>query len=629
MAVSVQQCSNNQDQPITCQNGYGCHGYEFIQNDKTNFEGECRNASTVTIFPRLYFSITLVQGDVPLSSDWNHLGFTCNKQNLCNTRQQIRTAVKLANEYYPWEFIERMFWSVLLSLTIILPIVVYYYVTWKYYTLRGRVPGLQPELKYGNLRQLGMITNRRPTDSYVRGFEKMQKQFGDIFQIWVGSNHYYVFCRPEHAEQIHSDRHIFDRADVRTKTFGLIAEDFLITLAGSKYKRHAKVIIPMLRKHRFQSQISIIINYVDELIEIWKDRYDKQDNSICNSILFDNEQLMLDTFTRLTFDYDLGSLKHLSKTKKLTNSSEDEIQSSELGVALTIWIGAFRRVIGNGMPTFVNDFLLKIDKKYQNALRTLENNAENIIRKCQEEIDLNNRPKTLIESLVSSLQKDEELERRKPEKEQTGITKRELVGEMLGLILGGYETSATVLAWFIYCVSQKYEVQQKMKEELKQHGITKETSLDNFDLLDQCEYIDCVLKETLRLAITSFGSPRTLLHDTIIDGFQFRKGDTVVSSFTLMQRDPRYWKLDPNQFIPERFFGVDAPDANHNPFVFGPFGGGHRGCVGQDLARLELKVIIIRYMLFVTFVNTSANNGDHYQQARISPNQFTASIKFD
>ncbi|CAF1264800.1 unnamed protein product [Didymodactylos carnosus] len=61
----------------------------------------------MTIFPRLYFRITLAQGDPPLSSDWNHLGFTCNKQNLCNTRQQIEKTVKLANDFYPWELIEK------------------------------------------------------------------------------------------------------------------------------------------------------------------------------------------------------------------------------------------------------------------------------------------------------------------------------------------------------------------------------------------------------------------------------------------------------------------------------------------------------------------------------------------
>ncbi|CAF3976426.1 unnamed protein product, partial [Rotaria sp. Silwood1] len=76
-----------------------------------------------------------------------------------------------------------------------------------------------------------------------------------------------------------------------------------------------------------------------------------------------------------------------------------------------------------------------------------------------------------------------------------------------------------------------------------------------------------------------------------------------------MHRDPRNWKLDPTQFIPERFYGINAPDANHNPFAFGPFGGGHRMCAGQDLARLEMKVIVIRLMQFVTFVDAPGNKG--------------------
>ncbi|CAF1280401.1 unnamed protein product [Adineta steineri] len=84
---------------------YGCHGYEITENGKRNYRGECRNASTMTIFPRLYFEIMLIQGDSSLSQDWNHLGLTCNKQNLCNNLEQINKMIKLANDFYPWEYI--------------------------------------------------------------------------------------------------------------------------------------------------------------------------------------------------------------------------------------------------------------------------------------------------------------------------------------------------------------------------------------------------------------------------------------------------------------------------------------------------------------------------------------------
>lgn len=71
---------------------------------------------------------------------------------------------------------------------------------------------------------------------------------------------------------------------------------------------------------------------------------------------------------------------------------------------------------------------------------------------------------------------------------------------MLGLVLAGFDTSSSILSWFVHFVSKKPETQEKIKEELKQHGITKETPLDDFDLLYGCQYIDCVMKETFRLA---------------------------------------------------------------------------------------------------------------------------------
>ncbi|CAF4262654.1 unnamed protein product [Rotaria sp. Silwood2] len=144
----------------------------------------------------------------------------------------------------------------------------------------------------------------------------------------------------------------------------------------------------------------------------------------------------------------------------------------------------------------------------------------------------------------------------KPKK--TGITKKELSDEVLAMILGGFDTTSSILSWFVYYVRE-----------------------------------------------------------------------AVTSAFSLMPCDPRYWKLDPKQFIPERLFGTDAPDANHHPLVFAPFGGGHRTCAGQELARLELKLIVIRFMLFVTFVDASGNNGGHSQAMVVSPKELAVFIKFD
>ncbi|CAF1161564.1 unnamed protein product [Adineta steineri] len=511
----------------------------------------------------------------------------------------------------------------------VLVVTIYLYLKWKYFSLRGTVPGLKPEFRFGNLRQLGVVSsNNEFIDSLMHGAEKMQRRYGDIFQFWMGLNHVYVFCRPEYAAHIFGNRQIFDRSDIRRDTFGLVAEDSLITLIGPKYRRHFKIISPVLRRNRILPQTSIMVDGVDRLISIWKERYENNENAICTCMQSDIRELIVDIFLLITLDYDMGSLKRLLNAAKHYNT-EDKSEPCDFSMAFSIWLDIFKRRSTNGIPFFINYYLLKFDNTYQKAVKTLEDYVDKIILNCKEKTHPSDKPINLITSLVSALQTDEVSECLKSESEKTGLTKKELLGEVLFLFVAGFDTTVNTLSWFIYYVSKKPEIQRKIKEELKRNGITRETILDNFDLLNECKYIDCVVKETLRIAPFGLGAFRTVTEDTIIDGVKFRKGENIVCAFSLIQNDPRYWKLDPTQFIPERFYGTDAPDANHHPFAFFPFGGGHRTCIGQDLARLELKIIIIRLMQFVTLIDAPGNNGGHHQQSTAAPKEMAISIKFD
>ncbi|CAF1216240.1 unnamed protein product, partial [Didymodactylos carnosus] len=293
----------------------------------------------------------------------------------------------------------------------------------------------------------------------------------------------------------------------------------------------------------------------------------------------DNQQLMLDIFTLIAFDYDFGSLNNLLS------------------------------IISRKSATLINIE----DKPELSDLKT----------------NLNDKAINLVASLVSSLHKDEVAEMLKREEVKIGFTKQELLDEVLSLLLAGYETTSSTISWFIYYVHKNPEAEQKMKEELKRHGITKETSLDYDNLLQKCEYIDCVINETLKIAPLAVGSFQTLIKGAVVDGVKLRRGETVLSAFSLMQSDPRNWKLDPTQFIPERFYGIDAPDRNHHSFAFMPFGGGNRTCAGQDAACLELKVIVTRLMQFVTFIDAPGKDDGHCQRMIIMPKELAVSIKFD
>ena len=61
-----------------------------------------------------------------------------------------------------------------------------------------------------------------------------------------------------------------------------------------------------------------------------------------------------------------------------------------------------------------------------------------------------------------------------------------------------------------------------------------------------------------------------------------------------------------------------------------PFGGGHRACIGQDLAWFELKVIIIRMMQRgLVFQDTPENTGGFEEQLTCYPKNLAVRIRFD
>ena len=201
--------------------------------------------------------------------------------------------------------------------------------------------------------------------------------------------------------------------------------------------------------------------------------------------------------------------------------------------------------------------------------------------------------------------------------------------EMLAFLSAGYGTTSTSLAWFIYFMSKKPDVQQKIKDEL----VSLNGQRFSLEDLDRLTYLDCVLRELFRLVSPALGTARTLITDDQLpnSGVQLKKGDTVLISFYSLARDSRYWseKYDLNEFHPERY--LDDPEEKNNLAASMAFGGGHRQCMGQDLARFELKIICARLMQFVTFGDggEELNSGGYDVTDTNKPRQLGVTVIFD
>ncbi|KAK9288795.1 hypothetical protein L1049_017260 [Liquidambar formosana] len=109
--------------------------------------------------------------------------------------------------------------------------------------------------------------------------------------------------------------------------------------------------------------------------------------------------------------------------------------------------------------------------------------------------------------------------------------------------------------------------------------------------LEKLEYLDMVVKETLRLhPVAPLLLPHESMEDCTINGFHIPKKSRILINARAIGRDPNAW-TDANKFLPERFVGNDIDIRGRN-FQLIPFGSGRRGCPGLQLGLTVVRLVV-------------------------------------
>lgn len=101
------------------------------------------------------------------------------------------------------------------------------------------------------------------------------------------------------------------------------------------------------------------------------------------------------------------------------------------------------------------------------------------------------------------------------------------------------------------------------------------------------EYLDAVVKETLRLCPAVPLVMRRVIEPMELGGYTLPAGTIVAPCIYLMHRRADIYP-EPLEFQPERFLG----GADAGAYTWIPFGGGVRRCVAASFAQLEIKRVI-------------------------------------
>lgn len=165
------------------------------------------------------------------------------------------------------------------------------------------------------------------------------------------------------------------------------------------------------------------------------------------------------------------------------------------------------------------------------------------------------------------------------------MSDRELVDQLVTLLLAGHETTATALAWTF--------------ERLTRYPALLERTAQAAASGDDA-WLDAVCKESLRSRPVVFEVGRKLTEPVELAGYHIPAGVMLAPSINLVHHDARYYP-EPEEFRPERFLD-QRPDQS----VWFPFGGGIRRCLGATFAQVEMRTVLREVLREVELAPTTA-----------------------
>jgi cytochrome P450 len=160
--------------------------------------------------------------------------------------------------------------------------------------------------------------------------------------------------------------------------------------------------------------------------------------------------------------------------------------------------------------------------------------------------------------------------------------------EVTTIFMAGHETTAQTLGWMLYHLAKEKNITNKLKAEA---GSVCNNQMLLFDDIPKLTYTKQVIQETLRMYPPIWAVVRTPLTDDNVHGLYIPKHSNVLLNIYGLHHHPDYWEK-PDEFYPNHF-SVDA-EKQRPAFVFNPFGGGPRLCLGHNFAMLVMNIIISR-----------------------------------
>lgn len=444
---------------------------------------------------------------------------------------------------------------------------------WNQTLLKRRgIPGPTPYPIVGNL------LNFR--EGFALGAHNARKKYGKVFGLSFFGYHQIFISDPDMAQEIMISRFsVFpNRIPMGVKDRPL--NDAIFNVRDDRWREVRSTLSPAFSGSKMKQMTHIINESCDQLLEHFEQLRKEGPSIQCKDIYGSyTMDVIASTFFGLKIDSHKNPndpfVKHAKAVFDLS-----VFNPRVLLIVLFPWLCPLLDRLNIGFTAgYIKDFFQRVVRE---TISSRESSSTKRMDMLQLMLDAHN---------LESEEREESSSKKK------ALTTEEIMANSLIFFLAGYETTNIGLCYTSYLLATNPEAQTRLIEEVDKFAPTRNDV--TYDTVKEMEYLDALVRESLRLfppvAIIQRDNDKT----NIINGIEIPKGVTIIFPVYAMHHDPDIWE-DPEQFRPERFFKENR-DKIH-PIGWLPFGAGPRSCIGLRLAFMEIKFGLIRLLQKYRFI---------------------------
>ncbi|KAJ6595533.1 cytochrome P450 monooxygenase CYP63 [Mycena vulgaris] len=173
--------------------------------------------------------------------------------------------------------------------------------------------------------------------------------------------------------------------------------------------------------------------------------------------------------------------------------------------------------------------------------------------------------------------------------------------ELITYLIASRDTTASLLTFVMYFFAMYPAVCDRLRNEILASLGSEESP--TYDSLRNMKYLRAVLNEALRLFPSAPLIARTSLNTPLVipaskrQALYFPPRTQVMMVSLLLHRRHDLWGDDADEFRPERWLDpTTTAKVNATPFMYCPFSGGPRICIGQEFALNEAGFFLVKLL---------------------------------